>query len=413
VLLQGEAHATIRTSTLSSNQDPGVRVFDGGTLQVFDSVFRANWHGIDLAGRADATVNGSTLVDNRWDGIRVGGPGSVEVTGCRIEKSLRGIAITGTASALVEGNVLERCSTVALYAGRGRVEGEQNAFAENGIDLMGNISGSIRNTGREALLDSVEFPHPEFRTLQTAVDALRPGGSLHLHAGEHLASVIIDKHLRIYGRGEATLLAKTADVPVLSLIGGAALELSGVRLMHGSEGVAAAADARAEIFDCMIEQNTIGLGFWNNSQAKIIRTRIVGNDQVGVWVWDESTVTLTDCEMAKSLRGAIGVGSQGHLTLTGTRIEQNGSTSREAWGGVLLMDRAQAHITENAFVANNPYGLTTYGSPCIGRAGRFLGSVTGRDNTFLQNRARGVCPDDLMLHLLDDRLSPLEQIGNP
>jgi nitrous oxidase accessory protein NosD len=408
VLLQGEAHATIRTSTLSSNQDPGVRVFDGATLRVFDSLLRANWHGLDLAGRGETTVDGCTLIDNRWDGIRIGGPGSVEITECRIEKSLRGIAITGTASVRVEGNVLERCSTIALYAGSGRAEGENNVFAENGIDLLGNISGSIRSTLREALLDELTFPSPEYSTLQRAVDALRPGGLLRLQAGEHVAGVAIDKELRIQGDGEVTLSAKTAEAPVLSLVGEASLELSGVRLIHGSEGVAVAAEARVSLLDCVIEQNETGLGFWNDSRAEIVRTRIVGNEQVGVWVWDGSMVSLTDCELAQNPRGAIGVGSQGRLNLTASRIEQNGSTSREAWGGVLLMDRAEAKITESLFLANNPYGLTTYGAPCIGRAGRFLGSVSGRDNSFVQNRARDVCPDDLMSQLIGDSLSPLE-----
>ncbi len=408
VLLQGEAHATIHTSTFSSNQDPGVRVFDGGTLQVFDSMFRANWHGIDLAGRADATVDGCTLVENRWDGIRVGGPGSVEITGCRIGESLRGVAITGTASARLEGNVLERCSTIGLYVGSGHAEGERNAFSENGIDLLGNVSGSIRSTLREAVLDEIEFPHPEFPSLQTAVDALRPGGLLRLQAGEHVAGVVIAKELRIQADGAANLSAKTADAPVLSLVSGASLELSGARLMHGSEGVAVAADARAALFDCVIEQNGTGLGFWNDSSAEIVRTRVTGNEQVGVWVWDESMVTITDCELTENSRGAIGVGSQGRLVLAGSRIEQNGSTSREAWGGLLLMDRAQAQITESTFLANNPYGLTTYGAPCIGRAGRFLGNVTGRDNIFLQNRARDVCPDGVMSPLRDDSLSPPE-----
>jgi len=399
VLAYGSAQVTLERSTLSANWDPGVQLFDRTVLNISESALRSNWHGIELLGSSQAYVERCQISKSRWDAVRVGGSAVLQITASRIEDSLRGIAVTGGATARIQDSFLERCRSVALYAVASDVSGSGNAFSANGVDLFGDIDGGIRRPLQEAAETQVEVPHPSYATLQDAVDALAPGGRLVLREGTFVAGIVLDKRIFVTGEPGATLSARDPQAPVLSLVKGADVEISGVRLTGGSEGVAAAADARVTLIDCALAENETGLGLWSSSLAVLLRTEIVANRQVGAWIWDDASARIEDCTLIANSRGAVGVGGRAQLILENSLVERNGRPGSESWGGILLMGTAHAEFIENRFVSNDTFGIATYGSPCIGRGKQFFGQISGRDNVFAGNAGQPVCPGDVMLSL--------------
>lgn len=404
VLAQQSARVSIRESTLSNNWGPGVRLFDRAALQIVDALVRLNMHGIDLMGTSSAGVSQCRFEQNRWDGIRAGGLGSVTIQDSRLERNQRGIAVVGPMQVALTDNIVQHNIGAGLYAFGGAIEGERNSIANNGIDLLGTISGEIRLSLSEPTAAELVWPHEGFSSLQMAIDALIPGGTLHLQPGEHVAGVVVDKPLQIVGQDGATLLARNGDWPVISLVNGADLEIHGVRILGGSEGVAACGNAQLSVFGCSIEGHVTGLAFWFSSHGTIHRSLIADNAETGVWVWDEAEVTLQDSVLARNADGAVAVGRAGTLFMNHCLVERNGSMNpgQRTWGGILLMDHAHVQIVGNDFFANAPYGVTLYGSPCIGRGQQFFGELTGRDNVFRETRRRDTCPADVLQDLVSE-----------
>ena len=330
----------------------GVRVENSAQATIEGCDISENNVGILLRGSLQATIIECTISENRWEGI----------------------VLSGSAQATITENVIQDNRGCGIFSSSTReVRGEGNSMVGNGVDLWGNVPTGLRLPLLPATEQEITYPDPRYRTLQEAVDALLPGGRLVLLAGNYGAGVTIGKKLRIEGSAgaETVLKAKFPFAPVLSLVEGAKVDLGGLKLTGGSEGLVLAVDAQATITDCTISGNGMrGLVLGGSAQATITDCTISGNGD-GIRLWDLA-----------------------HVTIEGCTISGNDS-------GIELEDSAQAILRDTKIIQNRRYGVVLYQQPCFKTDEVFSGHVFGGKNVILGpsdpdgNGKGAVCPEDL------------------
>lgn len=389
--VQDEATALLLGSSLIKNQDVGAEVLGNATFIAYGTVFQGNWDGLSVRG-GTVQLQGCHFNENRWNGISARGDSTVVAEKTHFFRG-QGAALSSSDSAMVE---LREC-TIQGFLGPGvsgfsrfPVIGGDNEFWENGVDLLGNVQPELRRKRATPGLDFLRFPSPDFPDLQTAVDAVLPGGILEILAGSYVAGLTVDKPLEIRAQDEVTLRGVSSNAPVLSLVAGAKLRLVGGRITGGSEGLTLGAGAEAELTRCLIEENTAGIKLWQDAHLAAKNVQILRHPQGGIWLWDESMAELVEVTVSQNEMCGIGAGGQSSLFLQRSEVAENG------WlGGVLLQDFARAELLENKFSANKGFGVALGIRACIGSGWGFQGKVVGKGNKFSGNYKGPVCPADL------------------
>jgi nitrous oxidase accessory protein NosD len=259
------------------------------------------------------------------------------------------------------------------------------------MDLSGNLPGALRAPLVAPTLQEVRFPNPAYTTVQEAVDALLPGGTLVLTEGTHTGGITIGKPLRIEADGVVLLTARwPAESPVLALVGGADLAVTGIAVGHGSEGLSLGADARAALTDCVLSDNGRGVHATDSAQIALLRCRLSRNEQGGIWLWGAAHGELRECTFTANAVCGVGLGG----TATGTIV--NCVITESGWnGGITMRDSAQARIEGNTIHGNYGAGVALYHGLCIGSGYVFTGRISGGGNTFGGNYRGSVCPPEL------------------
>jgi len=389
--LRDSGEAQISASLVFGQREAGVLLSDGAILSAYGTIFEANWNGLELGG-GRAYLEGCGLSRNRWDGIVARAGAQVRILRCRfLGGEGSGISASGQADVEVRESVFEGC-TIAGISGFSRipVRGEGNEFYRNGVALLGNVEGSLRQPKARPSRDFLSFPDPAFSDLQEAVDALFPGGVLVLSPGRYPAGVVVDKPLEIRGNGEAILVG-SQGAPALALVRGAKLRLLGVHVTGGSEGLALGADSAAELRGCAFWENGAGIKLWQNARLDAFRLSVSYHPQGGIWLWDESQAVLEEVTLFQNELCGICAGGRSTLVLRKSTISENG------WqGGLLLRDFAEVEVWENAFFRNRGHGVAVQSGNCVGSGPGFFGKILGGGNEFSENYKGPVCPADLI-----------------
>lgn len=102
---------------------------------------------------------------------------------------------------------------------------------------------------------------------------------------------------------KVTLRARNETASVLSLVGGAALRLTGVEVRDGSCGLSLGADARVEITGCIVSGNSwYGILLENHAQATITYCGISGNGLSGIMLTNFARAAITFYSNAGGVR---------------------------------------------------------------------------------------------------------------
>lgn len=393
LLLTGESTAQLLESGLSRNWDHGIRIEDRGRAELVDSTVLSNWHGVELRGESRATIIGSTISGNSWDGIRASGSGQVQVSDSVISANRRGVAFFGDAGADIRGCLLEDNSTYGISSWyRGMVDGEGNEFRGNGIDLGGNLSGAMRAPLKEPSEIEIIWPDDRYSSLQEAVDALLPGGKLILGPGIYVAGLTIGTPLLIEAsHGQPVLMAKNDVLPVLSLVGGAELHLSGLMITGGAEGMLISSEALAIITDCTISGNTEGVNLSYSASAQIAHCDIADNERRGVFVGGTAQAMIDRCSIRDNGGQGIGVADSAWVTASNSTI-----SGTDGDGGVVLWGTSEVVLEGNTISDNSGFGVALFQRPCfVMSRWIFRGRISGSLNVFEANRRGDVCPPEL------------------
>ncbi len=208
--------------------------YSGITLkQVAQAVLRrANISGGDTAGIALEGEVMMSLYDVTVSGLKTcaifaADEARLLLECCTISRYVEGLHLTGSARAEVRGS---RFAHNALYGisawGESRIEGKDNEFVNNGSDLLGNVASAVRTPSMEPRYRELTFPGPGFSSLQWAVDALLPSGTLRISPGDYAETVTITEELTTLGPG-AKLPPSSPELPCISVVPGAKHEARG------------------------------------------------------------------------------------------------------------------------------------------------------------------------------------------
>jgi parallel beta-helix repeat protein len=209
VRIRGEAVVTLSEVILFDNVAHGVSIGDNGAVIIEDCAISKNWDGLEAFGSARVELNRCVVSENgvgillrdaavasltdceftrNWnEAILVRDSARVGIVGSTISKNDNGVVVEDAGSANIRA-----CRFIAnpgfgifVSSDKADVVGTPCEMTDNGTDLAGTISASLRKprapeTGRAR----VEVPG-DYDSLQEAVDAVAPGGTV----------VISDRHL--------------------------------------------------------------------------------------------------------------------------------------------------------------------------------------------------------------------------
>jgi nitrous oxidase accessory protein NosD len=391
--LTDRSSAELNGSAISSHPRAGIWIEHAAQATLTLCTITDTWDGVEVRDTARARIAACTITKSQWDGVKVHGTARAEILGSTISGGRgSGIRVAGSAQAQISHNRIDSWTAHGILS-LSRVEpwGEGNRMWGNGVDLSGNLPGTLRTPLMPPTVEEVRFPNPAYTTVQEAVDALLPGGKLVLAEGIYTGGITIGKPLRIEADGVVLLTARSpGESAVLSLVGGADLVMTGIALGYGSDGLSLGADARAALTDCVISDNGRGVYAVDRARIALVRCRLSRNEQGGLWLWGAAHGELRECTFTANEVCGIGVGGTATATIVDCVITDSG------WdGGIVIRDFAQAEIAGNSIVGNRGAGVALYHDRCMGRVHVFRGRISGGGNTFGDNDEGDVCPPEL------------------
>lgn len=328
--LKDSTSATILSSEISTHGMSGLVVEDSARVTIQDSLISGNGgSGLLLGDSALGEVRESRFVDNAL------------------------------------------CAIAAFH--KARVHGASNEMRGNGTDLCGLVSSAVRKP-LVMQTDRKELSVPsDYTTVQEAVDAVAPGGTITLAEGTFVGGVTIWKPLTIRGAGrERTIIqageGKKAIVsiprgePDVHLVGLAVNGSAGHALFVYSQaglhdlrisgnnwgGIKVGGDAktRVAIYNSEISDSMFGILISGSSQVIIQSSQVSGNKIAGLEIEDSAKVTVQDSQISGNGAWGLQVGGHTRVTLTGTHV------SDSYWGGLGVSGSAWVTIQDSVIERN-------------------------------------------------------------
>lgn len=291
----GSAYLGLENSRIYNG---GIGLLAAGSAQVIitNSQFFSNGNGIYAGGEAQVSLMNSSVFDNRANGL-----------------DLRDSATAELKEARIMGN--KHCG-VAVWSGQAQVHGTAQEFQSNGADLCGFAPASLRNP-LVSQTAKVQLTIPgDYASLQEAIDAIAPGGTIIIAAGTYEAGLTIWKPLILQGAGREQTILKARQGVVVSITS----QGQGVQL----EGLAV---------DGSIYEGLLVYG-----RGSFINVQIMSNGFYGLLAGGSAMVEVRDsfifdngmdpeCSHSKELCNGVGLWDQAQITLNNSMIKENGD-----WG---------------------------------------------------------------------------------
>jgi nitrous oxidase accessory protein NosD len=291
----------LTSSSIYGCESAGINAWDQTSLELSQvKIESAGEYGIFAKGTVNITME-ECEITGCGDGLHLAGQVTAQVTGSRFR-----------------GN---RAYGIAAW-GNSRVTGAGNEFSGNGCDLLGDVATGVRQPLSPASEEVITSPDPRFPTLQAALDALLPGGTLVLAASQ-TGSVVIEKELTIKASNGARLSATSEEVPVISLVPGAKLSLEGIHLHGGAYGVLVPGSASLNVSGGTVTGCGVGFELWAQASLTLQGTEI-SHCRKGIQLRDGATAALTDVQIHDSAEVGILAWHEASLTLEGSLISGNG-----------------------------------------------------------------------------------------
>lgn len=210
--------------------------------------------------------------------------------------------------------------------------------------------------GAQPIVQRFEVP-PDFRSIQEAIDAARPGATILVRPGTYYENLLIDKPLTLMGLGteaEEVLIDGSAGCRG----GRAAISITARQVWLENLAVTGCAigvgvRGAALLVGVILQGNAISLEAWDGSQVTLERVSI-SNSTVGVEVWALGRASLRQVTIQSS---GIGV-----KVLRGAYAEIRESTLQNNGLGVEIWDAEQVLIDNATIAANQGDGLWVRGA---------------------------------------------------
>jgi len=460
LLIYGQAH--LEELQVSSNGDDGLEVWGSAQVALKDSIVSGNrWNGLVAVGSAQVSLQGCTVSDNGNGGLWVGDSAQVSLEDSTVsDNRLDGLVVGGSARVSLQGSTVSGNRWIGLEVGdsarvevresrfldnagagilvaseKAQVEGTPNEMRGNGVDLAGYAPPSLRKplvpqTDRTQL-----FIPGDYATVQEAVDAVAPSGTITIGEGTYIGGITIWKPVTLKGAGrEATILqAQEGGSLVIFIpagVHGVRLEKLAVRgsrkngiLIYGQahleelqvydnewNGLEVGDSGQVSLQDSTVFDNGwSGLDVRDSAQVSLEGSTVV-SDNIGLEVWGSAQVTLKDSTISGNVLDGLWVSGSARVTLQDSTVSNNGDNGLEVKGsarvtlqdstvsdneedGLLVKDEAHVELTNTTIRNNRGWGIAA----CLGKCGcdedDFEGTVLweGRGNEIYDNGKGDVC----------------------
>jgi nitrous oxidase accessory protein NosD len=323
--LRGSSRVTLINSRVSGKGDHGVS--GSASATIISSQISGSFV---VGGSARVILEGSLISGSDKAGLLVSDSSTVEVRGSRFFDNL-GCAIE-------------------LLSFEARVRGTPNEMRGNGADLCGFAPASLRQP-LVAQTDREEVAVPsDYATVQEAVDAVAPGGTITLAAGTSVGGLTIWKPVTIRGQGrEKTILqAGEGKGPIISIIHGVKdIRLEGLAVI-GSANYGLFIYGQADLRDLRISGNHWGgIGVRGFAGVAIIDSEISGSFH-GLETLDSPRVTVKSSQISDNILG-LSIEHFAIVTIQDSRVSDN-----SAWGflirGSSRVTLTGSHVSDNGWV---------------------------------------------------------------
>nr|BAL59679.1 hypothetical protein HGMM_OP4C315 [Candidatus Acetothermum autotrophicum] len=349
----GAAHVQLqRVSVVLSEQ--GISVTENAHVEIITSRLVENAYGVLISGSAHVAVRDSQIAYGEM-GIMVGYYSGLVQSGLS-EVHLERTRILG----------MRGCALLAWP--EARLSGHENEFLENGVDLCGPVPSELRRpvvpqTERTELVVPRDYP-----TLQAALDAIAPGGTIFLERGLFSGATVY-KDVRIRGAGEdqtrihgaLTVCCQAGRVSFTDFSLEGEFEQSGlVKGVFGDSGlwIFSGRFSDVELERVRIQRGGIGLMIGGIARVQG-RNLTVTNNDMGLSVFGLSIVELRDSELSHNTAIGLGVGGNATLILRNTVI-----AGHENWGARIGGD-SQVYLFESVVRDNQAIGIWAEGGAFV------------------------------------------------
>jgi len=411
--ISDSAQVTLTNSTVSANKSHGLHVKDSAQVRLLNSTISGNkGPGIAISDQAQATIYNTTISDQHDDGTWLGVPLPVGISVSSSAKlELRdsviknnqdiGILLRESAEATIQENTIQGNKGCGIWSSSDKpVRGGKNRMGDN---LQGDLCGKVSPSLRIPLAnqtDRIQLSVPQdYKTLQEAIDAIAPGGTITIAARTHnVAGLTIYKDVTLQGAAEQQTIVK-GGISICCKAKQVRLEKLIVRESPATGLLLSADEAmRVAISSSVISDNRRhGIEVENSTQVTLQNTEISGNGHWGIYLYGSSQAMVSnttvsrngyDCAFLSNLGGwwgppiwiivyicgGIEVGAKGQLELrdstikdnkvNGIELEQSAQAtifntliSGNGEGGIIIDDQSQATINSTKISGNGGHGL--------------------------------------------------------
>lgn len=293
----GSTHLSLENSRVYNG---GIGLLATGSAQVIitNSQLFNNGNGIYAGREAQVSLMNSSVFDNRANGLDLRDSATVELKEARVIDN-------------------KHCG-VAVWSEQAQVQGKAQELRGNGADLCGYAPASLRKP-LVPQTPKVQLTVPrDYASLQEAIDAIAPGGTIIIAAGTYEAGLTIWKPLTLQGAGREQTILKAS--PDRGLVGSITAQGYGVHL----EGLTLAGG----IYE----------GLLVYGRGSFINVQIMNNGFYGLLAGGSAIVEVQDgfilnngmdpeCSHSGELCNGVGLWDQAQITLSNSMIKENGD-----WG---------------------------------------------------------------------------------
>jgi parallel beta-helix repeat protein len=268
-----------------------------------------------------------------------------------------------------------------IYSGKGPVPDENNSSGTETSETSQDTQQDpgTGNSGNQALTESSNIislkadGNGDYKTFEEAIQAVLDGGTIILDKGTYnLANKLeIKKSISLIGTGEAgeTVINGSEGAYVILYSGNGPFIADNITFKYSGTVKANVFELNSgnSVFNnCQFtggarDQNSEGLllgggiSVYGNANVLLQGCKIYDNGHIGIYGWDNSTMTIIDCLcQGNSGDGIIFDGNANgfaaHNKITGSLL----------WGGISVQDKAFAYLINNIITDNKQYGIGYY-----------------------------------------------------
>lgn len=293
--LEDNASVIIHGSQIINNRSTGITVLHSAKLDITQSEIAGNFIGIEVADRSQFKLIDSTVASNEWCGLFLWSSASIVYLKDNIFYDNKG------------------CGTFVLVKATS-IQGTANTMRNNWVDLCGFAPSGLRKPlVAQAQRMQISVPQ-DFPTIQEAVDAVAPGGTVLLSEGVYHTGVTLWKPmtLRGVGRDKTILQASERSFPIISIIP----EAHGVEVGNLSiRGNKSTSSKGILIYDGITVIDNIQASGWEwaavevrgSATLRISNSEFSQNEKYGIEIWTYKEPVFIEIWNTKIAENEIGL----------------------------------------------------------------------------------------------------------